>query len=236
MGGLIEAVASGGMSLVGSAYQAHQNSKESRYNRRFQERMSNTANQRAADDLEAAGLNRVLALGQPASTPSGAQSSITAPDLGSAIDTGISASSAKQQIRQSKAATALTAAQELTEAEKKKQTEASTRLTNEQARLTSAQASEAEFKKILYDKGLPYINEVTDNLQKHITNAREDPAAVLTKVLQGGSDLPSGKAQQKHNQDIRDRRSMYIGDRIDDVKRYYSRFKNWSRNKQASTY
>jgi len=37
----------------------------------FQERMSNTAYSRAAKDLEKAGLNRILALGSPASTPAG---------------------------------------------------------------------------------------------------------------------------------------------------------------------
>ena len=57
----------------------------------FQERMSNTAYQRAADDLSAAGLNRVLALGSPATSPAGAMAQI--PNYGQAISQGAMAGS-----------------------------------------------------------------------------------------------------------------------------------------------
>jgi hypothetical protein len=90
--------------LAGIGLQAHYNRESESRNRAFQERMSNTAYSRAATDLDNAGLNRVLALGQGATTPSGATSSIDAPKLGS---TGFMAATAKQQIAQSKAEEAL---------------------------------------------------------------------------------------------------------------------------------
>lgn len=63
LGGLI------GASGQNAANQA--NIKIARENREFQEKMSNTAHQRAAADLQRAGLNRILALGGPATTPAG---------------------------------------------------------------------------------------------------------------------------------------------------------------------
>ena len=73
-----------------------------REDRAFQERMSSTALQRSAADAEKAGLNRILALGRPASTPAGRIATMQNEEgpLGEGIKDAVSSAMAATRLRQ----------------------------------------------------------------------------------------------------------------------------------------
>ena len=94
-------IAGGLISAGGQAGANRTNLRIAREQMDFQERMSSTAFSRAASDLENAGLNRILALTGPASTPTGAKATFVNPK--EAIARGIEgATSSAMQARRLK--------------------------------------------------------------------------------------------------------------------------------------
>ena len=110
-------LAGGVLGYAGQRQANKTNIKLAREQMAFQERMSNTAYQRAMADMRLAGLNPILAARQPASSPGG-QTARVESALGAGINAVNATNSAVAQVKNLRANTALTSAKELEQSSK----------------------------------------------------------------------------------------------------------------------
>lgn len=172
-----------GGAVLGGAF----NARSARKQMQFQERMANTQYQRAAADIEAAGLNRVLALGNPAHSPSGASAAMNAPALGSAVNNARVANAQTKNLQEQANLTAVTAMTTAADGE-----------------LKNAQREESEARRLniledtLLKRGqIPWYNAMTGNVNANTAKVADEREKIQQEIVNLKESIPMLRAQGK---------------------------------------
>lgn len=176
LGGALGSVVGGLFGKSGQESANRTNLMIARENRAFQERMSNTAYQRAALDLEKAGLNRILALGSPATTPAG--NIATMQNVNQQLAEGVREASGK-------AIQAITAKQQL------HNMRAQERLTKQQQQHTLAAQMKTESENLATHEEIARRRMDNELLRQRLAVFEKYPWLMESEVMLGGSTASS---------------------------------------------